>query len=62
MKRFLVVAVALVASCGNPAMSEVVGALEALWTAHVDTRARGTADLGAFPASRLIPARRTARG
>jgi DNA-binding FadR family transcriptional regulator len=40
--------VALVASCGNPAMSEVVGALEALWTAHVDTRTRGTADLGAF--------------
>jgi DNA-binding FadR family transcriptional regulator len=46
--------VELVAACGNPAMSEVVGALEALWTAHVDTRTRARADLGAFahPAAR----------
>jgi GntR family transcriptional regulator, transcriptional repressor for pyruvate dehydrogenase complex len=35
-------------------MSQVVGALEALWTAHVDQRARSSADLGAFadPAAR----------
>jgi DNA-binding FadR family transcriptional regulator len=46
--------VELVAACGNPAMSQVVGALEALWTAHVDERARTRADLGAFadPAAR----------
>ena len=38
----------LVAGCGNEAMTQVVGALEALWTAHVDTLARRVSDLGAF--------------
>lgn len=44
----------LVATCGNEAMIVVVGALESLWTAHVDTLARRRAQLGSFaePAAR----------
>lgn len=38
----------LVAACGNEAMTQVVGALEALWTAHVDTLARRVSQLGSF--------------
>lgn len=40
--------VELVAGCGNEAMTQVVGALEALWTAHVDTLARRVKQLGSF--------------
>jgi len=40
--------VELVAGCGNEAMTQVVGALEALWTAHVDTLARRVSQLGSF--------------
>jgi GntR family transcriptional regulator, transcriptional repressor for pyruvate dehydrogenase complex len=35
-------------TCGNETMSLMVGALEALWTAHVDSFARETARFGAF--------------
>jgi DNA-binding FadR family transcriptional regulator len=35
-------------TCGNETMALMVGALEALWTAHVDSFARETARLGAF--------------
>lgn len=44
----------LVESCGNEAMTQVVGALEALWTAHVNTLARANSELGSFaePAAR----------
>jgi DNA-binding FadR family transcriptional regulator len=44
----------LVAGCGNEAMSNVVGALEALWTSHVETLARSVKQLGSFaePAAR----------
>ncbi|HQV58319.1 MAG TPA: FCD domain-containing protein [Ilumatobacteraceae bacterium] len=38
----------LVALCGNEAMTQVVGSLETLWTAHVDTLARGAAQFGSF--------------
>lgn len=38
----------LVAGCGNETMSLIVGALEALWSAHVDTLARKTARHGSF--------------
>jgi DNA-binding FadR family transcriptional regulator len=38
----------LVAGCGNATMSLVVGALEALWSGHVDTLARKTAQYGSF--------------
>ncbi|MCU1395003.1 MAG: FadR family transcriptional regulator [Ilumatobacteraceae bacterium] len=38
----------LVESCGNEAMIQVVGALEALWTAHVNQLARRNAELGSF--------------
>ena len=44
----------LVESCGNEAMTQVVGALEALWTAHVNQLARSRSQLGSFaePAAR----------
>jgi GntR family transcriptional repressor for pyruvate dehydrogenase complex len=32
----------LVAGCGNPAMSLVVGALKSIWSAHLETHARGS--------------------
>ncbi len=32
----------LVAGCGNPAMSLVVGALKSIWSAHVETHGGGT--------------------
>lgn len=38
----------LVESCGNEAMTQVVGALEALWTAHVNQLARSKSELGSF--------------
>lgn len=38
----------LVAGCGNDTMILLVGALESLWSAHVDTLARRPAQLGAF--------------
>jgi GntR family transcriptional repressor for pyruvate dehydrogenase complex len=38
----------LVADCGNETMSLLVGALESLWSAHVDTLAREPVQLGAF--------------
>lgn len=38
----------LVASCGNETMSLVVGALESLWSAHVDRLARKPSKLGSF--------------
>ena len=38
----------LVAGCGNDTMILLVGALESLWSAHVDTLARQPAQLGAF--------------
>lgn len=38
----------LVELCGNEAMTQMVGALEAVWTAHVDTLARGAAQFGSF--------------
>lgn len=38
----------LVAGCGNATMGLVVGALEALWSGHVDTLARKTAQYGSF--------------
>jgi DNA-binding FadR family transcriptional regulator len=38
----------LVAGCGNETMSLIVGALEALWSAHVETLARKTARHGSF--------------
>ncbi len=41
----------LVANCGNDTMILLVGALESLWSAHVDTLARGPAQLGAFSAA-----------
>ena len=40
--------VELVAGCGNETMSLVVGALEALWSAHVDRLARRPALHGSF--------------
>ncbi len=40
--------VELVAGCGNETMSLIVGALEALWSAHVDTLARKTSRHGSF--------------
>jgi GntR family transcriptional repressor for pyruvate dehydrogenase complex len=40
----------LVAGCGNETMILLVGALESLWSAHVDTLARQPAQLGAFEA------------
>ena len=44
----------LVETCGNEAMTQVVGALEALWTAHVNQLARSRSELGSFaePAAR----------
>jgi GntR family transcriptional repressor for pyruvate dehydrogenase complex len=38
----------LVAGCGNQTMSLVVGALESLWSAHVDSLAKPPARLGSF--------------
>ena len=38
----------LVAHCGNETMILLVGALESLWSAHVDTLARQPAQLGPF--------------
>jgi DNA-binding FadR family transcriptional regulator len=38
----------LVAGCGNATMILLVGALESLWSAHVDTLARQSVQLGAF--------------
>jgi len=38
----------LVAGCGNETMSLIVGALESLWSAHVDTLARKPARHGSF--------------
>lgn len=38
----------LVETCGNEAMKLVAGALEALWTAHVDILARRNSQLGSF--------------
>ena len=38
----------LVAQCGNEAMALVVGALESLWTVHVDELARRPERLGSF--------------
>ncbi len=40
--------VELVASCGNETMALVVGALENLWSAHVDVLARQQSRLGSF--------------
>ena len=44
----------LVETCGNEAMIQVVGSLEALWTAHVNELARRNAEFGSFaePAAR----------
>ena len=36
------------ARCGNATMSLVVGALERLWSAHVDQLARSTSQYGSF--------------
>jgi GntR family transcriptional repressor for pyruvate dehydrogenase complex len=49
----------MVATCGNEPMMLVVGALEALWTAHVDTLARRRSQLGSFaePAARKVSAK-----
>ncbi len=38
----------LVARCGNDAMALVVGALEAIWSAHVDSLARRADNFGSF--------------
>jgi DNA-binding FadR family transcriptional regulator len=38
----------VVATCGNETMILVVGALESLWSAHVDTLTRRTAQFGPF--------------
>jgi DNA-binding FadR family transcriptional regulator len=48
----------MVATCGNEPMMLVVGSLEALWTAHVDTLARRRAQLGSFaePTARHVSA------
>jgi GntR family transcriptional repressor for pyruvate dehydrogenase complex len=40
--------VELVAGCGNETMSLIIGALESLWSAHVDTLARRQAQHGSF--------------
>ncbi len=40
--------VELVAGCGNETMSLIVGALESLWSAHVEQLARGPAQHGSF--------------
>jgi DNA-binding FadR family transcriptional regulator len=40
--------VELVAGCGNETMALIIGALEALWSAHVDRLARRPAQHGAF--------------
>jgi GntR family transcriptional repressor for pyruvate dehydrogenase complex len=49
----------LVAHCGNEAMTLVVGALESLWTVHVDQLARRHDRLGSF--GDLATRRRSAR-
>jgi GntR family transcriptional repressor for pyruvate dehydrogenase complex len=48
----------MVATCGNEPMMLVVGSLEALWTAHVDTLARRRSRLGSFaePSARQVSA------
>jgi DNA-binding FadR family transcriptional regulator len=48
----------MVATCGNEPMVLVVGSLEALWTAHVDTLARRRSQLGSFaePTARQVSA------
>jgi GntR family transcriptional repressor for pyruvate dehydrogenase complex len=48
----------MVATCGNEPMVLVVGSLEALWTAHVDTLARRRSQLGSFaePSARQVSA------
>jgi GntR family transcriptional repressor for pyruvate dehydrogenase complex len=49
----------LVAGCGNEAMSLAVGALESLWTVHVDTLARSRDQHGSF--ADLAARRRSAK-
>lgn len=45
--------VELVAGCGNGTMTLVVGALESLWSAHVDSLARRAAQFGSFADKRV---------
>ncbi len=49
----------LVALCGNEAMALVVGALESLWTVHVDTLARSRDRHGSF--SDVVARRQSAK-